>query len=119
MTDQPVPIVPDLPPIDSQELQTHITRYRTLAEQSREIAAKMDTIKTFLFPHVKASGGYHDNLGYARIVERASAPSYTSSDVDALATTWCKSEDPIMKSCGQMLLAKRKITAGTTYIQIK
>jgi len=45
--------------------------------------------------------------------------SFETKAVNALAEAWQKSEDAVMQSCGEMLLAHRKQRDGYISFQIK
>ena len=105
LADNPVPLL--------------VSRYRKLKAQRDAIDAQMSKVKAELEPIVEAEGKWQDNDGYARIVERNPSVSYSGSAVEALADAWCKSEDAVMRSCGEMLKQHRKESPGSTYLQVK
>lgn len=97
-----------------------VARYRKLKAQSDAVKADMDSVKAELLPMVEAQGGkWKDGDGYARLVEYKPSVSYDSKAVEALAEAWCKSDDAVMKSCGEMLQQHRKERSGYTSFQIK
>jgi len=96
-----------------------VSRYRKLKAQRDAIDAQMSKVKAELEPIVEAEGKWQDKEGYARITERKPSVSYNGSAVDNLAEAWCKSENAVMQSCGEMLRQHRKESPGSTYLQIK
>ncbi len=97
-----------------------VSRHRKLKAQRDAIDEKMKDVKADLRPEVEAAGGkWTDSVGYARIITRKDSVGYSAAAVDDLATTWSESEDPIMQSCGKMLLVLRKEKAGFSYLQVK
>ena len=96
-----------------------VAQYRKLKAQADYLNAQMNSIKLELVPIVEAEGKWTDDKGYARITERKPSVSYSNSAVESLAQAWCNSDDPVMKSCGEMLKAHRKESPGYTYLQVK
>ena len=98
-----------------------VLRHRKLKVQRDAVDEKMKKVKADLRPEVEAIGdnGWKDDAGYARMVVRKDSVGYTATAVNHLATTWSESEDPIMQSCGRMLLGLRKEKAGFSYLQVK
>lgn len=97
-----------------------IAVHRKLKVQRDAVDAKLKDVKADLRPEVEAIGGkWIDDAGYARMIVRSDSVGYTAAAVDHLATTWSESEDPIMQSCGRMLLGLRKEKAGFSYLQVK
>lgn len=96
-----------------------VRAYRKLSMQAEWLETQMEALRAEVLALVEAYGAWKDSDGYAKLVDKASYPSYKSADVEALAATWAQSDDPIMKSCGQMLLAKRSMSKGSHYVQIK
>ena len=94
--------------------------HRKLKVQRDEVDAMLKEVKDDLRPAVEAIGGkWTDDAGYARMIVRKDSVGYGAAAVDHLATTWSESEDPIMQSCGVMLLGLRKEKAGFSYLQVK
>lgn len=94
--------------------------YRKLSMQSAQLELQMKPLKEQMMAIVEARGSnWQDEHGYVRVVDKAPAPTYSSTDVEDLASSWLKSNDPIMQSCGQMLLTKRRMSAGSHYVQIR
>jgi hypothetical protein len=97
-----------------------VTQRRTLKAQIDLLSASSDKLSKEIEPLVKAIGGkWQDDKGYARIIERAESVSFDATNVNQLAETWAKSEDPVLKMCGQLLLSSRKVSSGYSYLQIK
>ncbi len=97
-----------------------VLRHRKLKVQRDAVDEKMKEVKADLRPEVEAIGGkWTDDAGYARMIVRKDSVGYGAAAVDHLATTWSESEDPIMQSCGRMLLGLRKEKAGFSYLQVK
>ena len=97
-----------------------VSRHRKLKARRDAIDKQIVNVKDELQPEVEAIGGkWTDDLGYAKIITRNDSVSYNNSLVDQLARTWSKSDDSIMRSCGEMLLELRKEKAGYSYLQIK
>ena len=105
LADNPVPLL--------------VSRYRKLKAQRDVIDAQMSKVKAELEPIVEAEGKYKDDDGYAQMVTRKASVSYSNSAVEDLAQAWRISDDPIMKSCGQMLWRCREEKPGSTYLQVK
>lgn len=105
--------------LDENPIPQLIARHRKLKAQRDVLDDKLKLVKAELAPMVEANGKWQDGQGYARMVERKAANSYPSASVDRLAITWSGSSDPIMQSCGNMLLDLRKSKAGYSYLQIK
>ena len=94
--------------------------HRKLKVQRDAVDEMMKEVKADLRPAVEAIGGkWVDDAGYARMIVRSDSVGYGAGAVDHLATTWSESEDPIMQSCGVMLLGLRKEKAGFSYLQVK
>ena len=97
-----------------------VLRHRKLKARRDMLDDTLKGIKDDLRPEVEAIGGkWMDIDGYARMVVRKDSVGYGAAAVDNLATTWSESEDPIMQSCGRMLLGLRKEKAGFSYLQVK
>lgn len=94
--------------------------HRKLKVQRDVIDKEMKDVKADLQPEVEAIGGkWTDDAGYAKMIVRKDSVGYAAAAVNHLATTWSESEDPIMQSCGRMLLGLRKEKAGFSYLQVK
>ena len=97
-----------------------VLRHRKLKVQRDAVDKEMKDVKDDLRPAVEAIGGkWTDDAGYARMIVRKDSVGYGAGAVDHLAMTWSESEDPIMQSCGRMLLGLRKEKAGFSYLQVK
>ena len=96
-----------------------VAQYRKLKAQRDAIDAQMSEVKAELEPIVEAEGKWTDKEGYARITERKPSVSYSNSAVESLTQAWCNSDDPVMKSCGEMLKVHRKESSGYTYLQVR
>lgn len=96
-----------------------VAQYRKLKVQKDAIDQQMSKVKAKLELIVEAVGKWADDEGYARMVERKPSVSYDGKSVDKLMQAWCKSDNPMMKSCGEMLKAHRKESPGSRYLQIK
>ncbi len=97
-----------------------IAVHRKLKVQRDAVDEEMKKVKADLQPEVEAIGGkWTDDAGYARMIVRNDSVGYAAAAVNHLATTWSESEDPIMQSCGRMLLGLRKEKAGFSYLQVK
>lgn len=96
-----------------------VAQYRKLKAQRDAIDQQMSEVKAELEPAVEAEGKWTDKEGYARLTERKASVSYSNSAVESLADAWCKSEDAVMRSCGEMLQQHRKESPGYTYLQVK
>jgi len=96
-----------------------VALYRTLKAQKDAIDQQMSKVKADIVPIVKAEGKWKDDDGYAQMVVRKASASYSSSAVEDLAQAWRISDDPIMKSCGQMLWRCREEKPGSIYLQVK
>lgn len=97
-----------------------VAQYRVLKRQADALKSEMDSIRAELLPHVEAmSEPWKDGDGYARVTLRLPSMSYESKAVNSLAETWANSDDPVMKSCGEMLLSGRKMRAGYSYLEVK
>ena len=97
-----------------------VIRYRNLKAKKDGLDREMTEVKLDLVPAVEAIGGkWTDDQGYAKMVERSDSVGYPSAPVERLAMTWSESEDPIMRSCGEMLLGLRREKAGFSYLQVK
>lgn len=104
--------------MDNIQLLMHT--YRKLKAERNALDLQMNEVKAKLEPAVEAEGGkWTDGQGYARMVERSASVSYNNANVDRLAVTWSESSDPIMQSCGTMLLDLRKEKAAFSYLQVK
>lgn len=102
------------------DIQSLMNTYRKLKAQRNTLDLQMNEIKAELEPAVEAEGGkWTDGQGYARTVIRSASVSYNNANVDRLAVTWSESDDPIMQSCGAMLLDLRKEKAAFSYLQVK
>jgi hypothetical protein len=98
----------------------YIRDYRKLKVELDAIEIQLGKLKPLIQQEVEARGTkYQDELGYARMVVRDASVSYPGQAVDGLAEQWCKSEDPIMRSCGQMIYSMRKPTLASSYLQVK
>ena len=93
--------------------------FRKLKAQKDAIDQQMSKVKADIVPIVEAEGKYKDDDGYAQMVTRKASVSYSNSAVEDLAQAWRISDDPIMKSCGQMLWRCREEKPGSTYLQVK
>ena len=94
--------------------------YRKLKAEITLIQKDMDEIKSNIEPLVKVIGGkWDDDLGYARQNTRSASVSYKSADVDKVVRTWLKSQESLIRTCGQMMEVHRTRREGTTYLQIK
>jgi hypothetical protein len=96
-----------------------MSQYRKLKAQYDAIGQQMSGVKAKLEPIVEAVGKWQDGDGYARMVERKASVSYSSSAVENLASAWCNSDDPVMKSCGEMLRQYRQEKPGSSYLQVR
>ena len=105
--------------LDDNPVPLLVSQYRKLKAQADAIKSKMDDVKAKLVPIVEAEGKWQDDKGYARIVERKASVSYNNGAVESLANAWCKSEDPVMRSCGEMLQGHRREKPGSTYLQVR
>ena len=105
--------------LDENPIPQLVVRYRKLKTQRDAIDQQMSEVKAQLEPIVEAVGKWQDGDGYARIVERNPSVSYSNSAVESLADAWCKSEDAVMRSCGEMLRQHRKENPGSTYLQVR
>lgn len=105
--------------LEDNPISQLVARYRKLKAQKDAIDAQMSKVKAELEPAVEAEGKWTDDEGYAQMVERKPSVSYDGKSVDKLMTAWCKSENPMMKSCGEMLKAHRQPKPGSRYLQIK
>jgi len=96
-----------------------IAQHRTLAERKREIEAEISPVKASISEIISVHGNYKDEDGYARISIRKAGVSYTSAEVEKLASVWSESEDHIMRMCGNLLKQHRKVTEERTITYIK
>lgn len=98
-----------------------VAQYRTLRAKIKDLEAETDAIRSTIQPLVKAlpEQKWGDEDGYARMKHRAESFSYPSKAVDDLAQSWANSKDPIMQSCGEMLLKKRSPKPSTTYLEVR
>lgn len=103
------------------DIATLVSSYRELKHQGDALGEKMNVIKSQLKPLVEADGNWKDNDGYVRLtVPSSSSVSFDKNGVDSLMKAWLQSDDPIMKSCGQMLQGHRTVSApGQPYLTIK
>lgn len=101
------------------EVDSLVRQYRSIKAQADELSAQMDAIKAQIRPLVETSGNWQDDAGYAKLVQRAASASYDAKAVSSLMKAWAMSEDPIMRSCGEMLRAVEKITPASEYLTVK
>lgn len=101
------------------ELAVLVSQYRSLKAQADETAAKMDNIKAQISPLVKENGNWQDEAGYAKLVRRSASTSFNAKAVNSLVSAWLVSEDPIMRSCGEMLRAIESQTPASEYLSVK
>ena len=105
--------------LDDNPVPLLVSQYRKLKAQADAIKSKMDDVKAKLVPIVEAEGKWTDKEGYARMTERRPSASYSDSAVESLAQAWCRSEDAVMRSCGEMLRQHRKEKSGYKYLQVR
>ena len=107
--------------LEENPIPSLVARCRKLDAQVKALQAKLKDVKAELEPIVEAlpDRKWSDDAGYAAIISRASSISYDNKAVENLAQAWRLSEDSIMRSCGQMLVALRKEKSGYSYLQVK
>jgi len=106
--------------VNENPIPALVARYRVMKAQSDAVKGDMNDLKAELEPLIEAVGGkWKDKDGYARFTEYQPSVSFETKAVNALAEAWQKSEDAVMQSCGEMLLAHRKQRDGYTSFQIK
>ncbi len=105
--------------IDENPIPQLIARHRVLTRQKKAVEAEIATVRAELKPLVEAHGEYTDASGYARITVRKPWVSYDGKAVDKLALAWVKSEDAVMRSCGDMILVNRKPHDGSQSLQVR
>lgn len=101
------------------EVATLVSQYRMLKAQADELSAKMDNIKAQVKPLVEDGGNWQDDAGYAKLIRRSASTSFDAKAVSNLINAWAMSEDPIMRSCGDMLRVTEKHTPASEYLSIK
>lgn len=96
-----------------------VSCYRDLKRDRDILDAEMKAVKEELQPLLAPIGSWTDDDGYARIVHRGPIVSYNPRAVHTYAQAWLESDDPILKSCGQMLEQVRSERAAVSYVQVK
>jgi hypothetical protein len=86
---------------------------KSLNVEKKELAGKIEEFLT------RQGEDFKDAEGYATIRRRKPSVSYPGREVDALVQSWTNSEDPIMRSCGEMLKAHRQEKPGYEYVYVK
>jgi len=90
-----------------------VARYRKLKAQESSLKAKLKCVELELEPLVEAKVGrkWTDALGYARIVQQRKSVSYDQKALEVLYKSV-----PEIKA---ILAPHRKVSPGSTYLQIK
>lgn len=102
-------------------ISQHVAAYRELKVEVDAGVARLKQLKEeTIRPLVESLGGeWKDGAGYATIVEPTKSVRYSSTQVDGLVKAWLLSNDPAMKSRGEMLKVHRKVGERAGYIKIK
>lgn len=97
-----------------------VTEYRLLKSQSDRLKEQMDALRTEIQIVIEQSGqDWTDDKGYARVIEVSESVAFQAKAVNTLVEAWQRSEDAIMRSCGEMLAQLRKVKEGRKQLQIK
>lgn len=106
--------------LDENPIPQLVARHRKLKERRDSLDEQIKDVKEELRPAIEANGGkWQDQTGYARMVTRKDSVGFPSAAVNGFAESWSESDDPIMKSCGDMLLRVRQEKSGFSYLQVK
>lgn len=101
-------------------IQDQIAEYRQLIEQRRDLNKELNRVKFRIFDHVFENGDYEDEDGFAR--KRTKPQQYRVVNTKVLADiaySWAGSEDPILKSCGETVVANLLVKDEQDFVAIK
>lgn len=105
---------------DQTAIQEDMLSYRQLIEERRGINKKANKVKMRIYNHVFENGDYEDEDGFAR--KRQRPAQYRVKEAKLLfeiANSWAKSEDPILKSCGEIVIANMERKESQEFVAIK
>lgn len=104
----------------TNNIQDDLALYRQLVAKKREISTEVHPIKMRIFDYVQAHGDIKDEEGFA---EKRTKPEQCQiknpQTLRFIARIWAKSDDPILKSCGKIVLGHVEVTKNIEFVAIK
>jgi hypothetical protein len=93
------------------KLTALVLSYRELKQHSDRMKSQMNAIKAEVKVLVEEQGAWQDSQGYARIVTRKGSVKYDSYALDILRQS--------MEEIDELISPYRRVTASSSYLQIK